>query len=139
MDSASGESVDIFATMIKSPAVFIAGRIFVDARYMLRDPATDQYIILFSSRGNEDIAKEYSSTHDLNGSALAHAVISGHWYMPWLDPLTKKLIGTKIFYLSQSDFGGKVPQWIVSSFAPKAVRDTFDALVKAARDSPTNF
>ena len=109
VDSLTGESVDIFATMIKSPAMFISGRIFVDARYMLKDPLKDQYIIMFSSQGNEAIAQEYSNSHDLNGSALAHAVISGHWYMPLIDAETKKIIGTKIFYLSQSDFGGKVP------------------------------
>lgn len=63
---------------------------------------------MFSSKGNEKIAKDYQSTHDLKDSALAHAVISGHWYMPLLDD-SNKLIGTKIFYLSKSDFGGKVP------------------------------
>ena len=108
-DDLTGETVDIFATMIKSPAMFISARIFVDARYMLKDPVKDQYIIMFSSRGNEAIAQDYSNTHDLNGSALAHSIISGHWYMPLLDEKTNEVIGTKIFYLSQSDFGGKIP------------------------------
>jgi hypothetical protein len=71
--------------MIKSPAMFISGRLFVDSRYMLRDPVKDSFIIMFSSKGNESIASDYQSTHDLNGSALAHSIISGHRYMPWLD------------------------------------------------------
>jgi hypothetical protein len=53
------DQVDIFATHIKSPGFFLAGRVFVDARYLLRDPKKDQYIAIFSSNGNEDIASEY--------------------------------------------------------------------------------
>ena len=136
----NGECVDFFATMIKSPGMFIAGRLFVDGRYMMRDPLKSHYLIMFSSKGNERLTQEYTNTHDLEGSALAHAVISGHWYMPLIDETTGNAVGTKIFYLSQSDFGGKVPGWLVRTFAPKAVRDTFDALIKAAAStSPTNF
>lgn len=53
--------------------------------------------------------------------------------MPLTD-LNKKVIGTRIFYLNQSDFGGSVPKWIARQFVPKAVEDTYDALIKAAKN-----
>ncbi|TNV83384.1 hypothetical protein FGO68_gene16887 [Halteria grandinella] len=125
------ESVDIFVTRIKSPGFFLAGRVFVDARYMLVDK--DQYIAIFSSLGNDKIIQSYTSTNDLDGATLARSVISGHWWMPLTD-LNKKVIGTRIFYLNQSDFGGSVPKWIARQFVPKAVEDTYDALIKAAKN-----
>jgi hypothetical protein len=72
--------------------MFIASRVFIDARYMLRDPQKDHYLIMFSSIGNELIVKDYQ--HDFNGAVLARAIISGHWYKPLYDEATKKVIGT---------------------------------------------
>ena len=86
----------------------IAGRMFLDSRYMLKHSGEEQYIVIFSSNGNEQFAANYAATHDLGGSALAHSVISGHWYMPMYNS-SNQLVGTKIFYLNQADFGGNVP------------------------------
>jgi hypothetical protein len=57
--------VDIFATSVKSPGLFLAERLFIDARYMMRDPKKDLYIAIFSSLGNERIIEEYITTQDL--------------------------------------------------------------------------
>ena len=53
--------------------------------------------------------------------------------MPLYDS-NNKLIGTKIFYLNESTFGGHVPEWLAKAFVPKAVIDTYDALIKSAKD-----
>ena len=98
---------------------------------MLKDTHKEEYIAIFSSLGNENIIKEYVSTHDLEGSALAKTVISGHWWMPIYDSLNN-LVGTKAVYLNQSDFGGNIPKWLQAQFAPKAIIETYDALIKAA-------
>jgi hypothetical protein len=125
--------LDVFATYIKSPAFFLAGRVFIDARYMLKDPNREEYIAIFSSLGNEEIIKDYVSTHDLEGSALAKTVISGHWWIPIYDSLGN-LVGTKAIYVNQSDFGGNIPKWLQAQFAPRAIIETYDALIKAASE-----
>ena len=52
--------------------------------------------------------------------------------MPLYDS-NQNLIGTKIFYLNESTFGGKVPEWLAKSLAPKAVIDTYNALTISAK------
>ena len=84
-EESQSDEVDIFVTYIKSPAFILAGRLFIDGRYMMRDPIKEHYIVMFSSKGNENIAKQYIDKNDTKGSALAYSVISGHWYMPLLD------------------------------------------------------
>ena len=42
-------------------------------------------------------------------------------------------IGTKIAYLNESNFGGKVPEFVAKQFVPKAILDTYEALTKAAK------
>ena len=125
------DQVDLFATFIKSPGFFLAGRVFVDARYLMRDPKKDQYMAIFSSNGNEDIAKQFASNNDLEGSALAKTIISGHWWMPIIEE--GQVVGTKAIYLNQSDFGGNIPKWLVRQFVPKAIIETYDSLIKAAK------
>ena len=42
-----------FVTYIKSPAMFVAGRVFVDTRYLIKYPERHEYFAIFSSNGNE--------------------------------------------------------------------------------------
>lgn len=100
---------------------------------MMKDSKKEQYAAIFSSKGNEKHIEEYSAKNDFDGAAMAKSVISGHWWMPICD-LNKQVIGTRVFYLNQSDFGGSVPKWLARQFVPKAVQDTYDSLIKAARD-----
>lgn len=102
---------------------------------MFKDPNNGHQIAIFSSKGNESIAQEYASKNNLEGSAMAYTVISGHYYMPLLN-IEGQVIGTKIFYLNLSDFGGSVPQWLTRKFAPRAIYDTFISLIKAAKNIP---
>jgi hypothetical protein len=52
----NAEGDEIFVTFIKSPGMFIAGRVLVDARYTLKDSETNDFLVIFSSKGNEEIA-----------------------------------------------------------------------------------
>jgi hypothetical protein len=52
-------------------------------------------------------------------------------YIPIKD-INNKTIGTHIFYVTESNFGGKLPEWIAKSFIPKAIIDTYDLIVKHA-------
>ena len=65
--------------------MFMAGRVFMDARYMFKFPHNEQYIVIFSSNGNSQLLQDYARTHDLEGSAIASCQISGHWFMPLYD------------------------------------------------------
>ena len=134
-DDGSENSTDIFVTFVKSPGPFIAGRVFIDGRYMFKDQNNGHQTVIFSSKGNESIVQEYTSKNNLEGSVMAYCVISGHYYMPLLN-IDSQVIGTKVFYLNQSDFGGKVPQWITRKFAPRAIYDTYISLIKAAKNIP---
>ena len=88
--------------------MFVAGRVFIDTRYLIKYAERNEYLAMFSSDGNEELRADYASKNDLEGAATAHCKISGHWYRPLLDS-NQKLIGTKIFYLNESEFGGNVP------------------------------
>lgn len=127
------DGYNIYLTQIKPPAVFISGRVFVDCRYIIRNQEKREYFAMFSSNGNELIRQEYLNTHDCNGAQAAHCGISGHWFRPLMNE-RNEVIGTKVFYLNESDFGGHVPQWIARSFAPKAVLDTYENITNAARN-----
>jgi hypothetical protein len=109
----------------------MAGRVFFDARYMFTTPKDGTMFALFSSIGNEQITKDYIARNKLD-EALAYTTISGHTFCPIKDSQNDATIGTQIYYLTQSDFGGKLPQWLATSFVPKAIGDTYDNLIKSA-------
>ena len=46
------------------------------------------------------------------------------------------VIGTKIFFVNESDFGGSVPKWLTQKFAPSALNDYYTDVIEAARKMP---
>ena len=62
---------------------------------------------------------------------VAFTIVSGHMYIPIKD-VNNKTIGTHIYYVTESNFGGKLPEWIATSFIPKAILDTYDLIIKEA-------
>lgn len=132
------DGVNIVLTITKPPVVFISGRILIDGMYTYEYPEKNEYIVAFSSKGNEEIMSDYRKTHsDANKYEIARSIISGHWFKPIYSQLNEKeVIGTRYFYLNQVDFGGKVPQWIRTTFAPKAILDSFEGLAKFSKTNP---
>ena len=108
----------------------MSGRVFHDARYLFRSEKTEAFFAVFSSKGNEQITKDLIVKHDLD-EVVAFTVISGHMYIPIKD-INNQTICTHIYYVTESNFGGKLPEWIAKSFIPKAIIDTYDLIVKHA-------
>ena len=108
----------------------MSGRVFFDAKYLFKSDRNQAFFALFSSKGNEQITKDYIVKNSLD-EVVAFTVISGHMYIPIKD-INNKTIGTHIFYVTESNFGGKLPEWIAKSFIPKAIIDTYDLIVKHA-------
>lgn len=62
---------------------------------------------------------------------LGKLKISAYWFKPILQH--SKVIGTKIFYVNQADPGGSLPNWVKTTFAPKAVLELFESLVNVSK------
>ena len=113
--------------------MLINGRIFVDAKYLFPNPEKHDYMLISSSNGNEEIRDEYMSSKELGGLTVAHQLLSGHWIKPIYDN-QQNIIGTSAFFVSESSFGGAVPKWIINKFAPPAIIQYYDDIVKAAKN-----
>jgi hypothetical protein len=82
-----------------SPPFPLADRLFVDARYLYPNPKDDEYIAIFSSRGNDEIMAEYVASAGIPSSTvLGKAYMSGHWYRAMVR--NGEVVGTKIFYVN---------------------------------------
>lgn len=64
---------------------------------------------------------------------MGKTTISAHWFRPLYLEGTNELIGTKIFYVNQADPGGSIPNWIKTTFAPKAVIEAFTSIIIASK------
>ena len=51
--------VEVYASYIKAPNAFIAGRIIFDAKFIY----PNESLVIFTSEGNDEYAKEYFATH----------------------------------------------------------------------------
>jgi hypothetical protein len=102
--------IEIYANYIKSPTSLISGRIFIDAKYLW----PEELLVIMSSFGNQRIKEEYYSSHpDTQNTLTGNNEMSAHQFLPLYDSFEKdKIIGTKIFFINESDFGGSVPKWI---------------------------
>jgi hypothetical protein len=59
--------------------------------------------------------------------------MSGMRFFPIYDPLdASNVIGTHSFFVSQSDFGGSIPKWLVNKMAAGGVHEFFDACITGA-------
>lgn len=108
----------------------MSGRFFCDARYLFKNEKNGALLAVFSSKGNEQITKDLKAKNGLD-EVVAFTEISSHMFIPIKDS-NNQMIGTHIYYLTESNFGGKLPEWIASSFIPKAITETYDLIVKNA-------
>jgi hypothetical protein len=75
--------VEVYASYIKAPNAFIAGRIIFDSKYIF----TNENLVIFTSKGNDEVAKDYleSRIHDVKGLAQGHTNVSGFKFYPIFD------------------------------------------------------
>lgn len=59
--------VEVYASYIKAPNAFIAGRIIFDAKFIFPEDS----LVIFTSDGNDGYAKEYFATHQSQVKGLA--------------------------------------------------------------------
>ena len=45
------------------------------------------------------------------------------------------IVGTSTTFVSETDFGGSVPKWIIRKFAPQGHYEFCDELVQAAKEN----
>jgi hypothetical protein len=120
--------VEVYASYVNSPTRMISGRMFIDAKYLWEK----ENIVIMTSEGNEKLKEQYcSSKTDLQDVTVAFCLISGHKYTPIFDEQDKsKVIGTHIIFVSESDFGGSIPKWIITKFAPPSLSEFYDDVIK---------
>jgi hypothetical protein len=66
---------------------------------------------------------------------LAITALSGHYFEPLYDPLDcKKIIGTSVVFVNESDFGGSVPKYLTQKMAGPGISDFYEDLLKDIRE-----
>jgi hypothetical protein len=69
----------------------------------------EEFVIIFSSIGNEELAKRYLVENNITKTVVSKSYISGYWFRPWFEEDTTQVIGTKIYYLNSCDVGSNIP------------------------------
>ena len=114
---------DAIVTEMKLPWP-LSPRIFMNFRYVWEYPDRDEYILIFSDKGHEKLWDQFTSREDISKFVVAGSVISAHWFRPIKDA-QGRTVGTKLFYFNVSDPGSSAPAWLLNTFVPRAVQETF--------------
>ncbi len=122
--------------MIKPPSAFIAGRIFIDAKYIW----TEEMMCLMSSEGNERERAIYveQNAKEVKGMSHAFCKISGFKFTPVFDDDQKAVIGTSVVFQNESDFGGSMPKWVIQKFTPAGIYEFYEELIAETKASNNN-
>lgn len=59
--------VEVYASYIKAPNAFISGRIIFDCKFIF----PSENLVIFTSEGNDEVAREYFETHQSEIKGLA--------------------------------------------------------------------
>ena len=106
---------------------FLSSREFVDKKYCKYDPETDSYYVIFvTANDHPEVMSDFAEEESL---------VRGRNYLASyiLRPLEDGRKGTQFLCISQSDFGGSVPTWLVNRFAPKPLSKFMLEIIKAAQ------
>jgi hypothetical protein len=68
-------------------------RLFFSGKYLWEYPEKDEYISIMSSKGNDDMAKEYMDKNKIT-TIVGKTIISASWLKPIRDEHTQEVIGT---------------------------------------------
>ena len=121
------EEYSVEAMHVVPPTKLMSGRIFIDTKYTY-ELGNNIYLILASSDGNEKFVDEYKSKVDFGSFSMAYCYITVHYYKPLYDD-NKNMIGTSVFFVNETNFGGNVPQWLINKFAPAGLLGTLDGII----------
>jgi hypothetical protein len=124
--------VEVYSSIVKPPNAFIAGRVFVDAKYLY----PDELLCIMSSEGNKMERQQYMEENaaEFKGFSIAHCNISGFKFSPFYDKNDTSLItGTSVVFMSESDFGGSMPKWFLQKFTPGGLFDFYEDLIDKTR------
>lgn len=125
--SVDGSEIETYANCGLKIMV-VTPRISFDTKYFLRQ----ENMFMMSSRGNDDIHREYFSKHDCSKYTLAFT----HLAFLKFDPIINELgvvTGTKSTFMSITDYGGSLPKRLLKSLAPKGFTEFYDEFVGAAK------
>ena len=120
----------VYSCLFDSPAAFIDGRIFVDVKYTIADELT----CLMSSEGNDkerEVFMQQVGKH-IKGMSLAFCRLTGLKMYPVLDH-NQCVIGTKGVFITQFDYGGSIPKWLVLKQSPQNILSFYEEFIKMAR------
>jgi hypothetical protein len=97
-DKGITKPVEVYASYIKAPNAFIAGRIIFDAKFIY----PSENLVIFTSEGNEEVGREYMEKHPdmVKGLALAKTNLSGFKFYPILND-SGEVVGTRVVFLSE--------------------------------------
>ncbi len=112
-----------------SPGAFIAGRIFIAANYQFPDHS----IVISSFKGMEKYLENYMAAGLNEGKTPAYNRFSGHHYSPLIE--NGVVVGTKVVFVNESDFGGSFPKWILQKFSPSGLNDMYEDLIANVKQS----
>ncbi len=112
---------------MRPPTILVSGRVFITASYLW----PEKFICIQSGESNETYVSDYFKAGRDEGKQLAKSIIAGHYYEPLYDPLDcKRVIGTLVVFVNESDFGGLIPKWLIQKLAPPGINDFYEDLVK---------
>ena len=86
-------------------------------------------MLIFSGFGNDQLWSEYTSKNDVSHMVVGRAIISAHWFKP-LKNSKGETIGTELIYLNCTDVGSNAPAWLLNTFIPNAVKESFQKVVE---------
>ena len=130
-DNGLTRPVEVYASYIKAPNAFISGRIIFDAKFIF--PKED--LVIFTSDGNEDVARAYLETHqnEVKGLAQANTNMSGFKFFPVMNEANTEIVGTRVYFLNESDFGGSMPKWFLQKFTPGGIHEFYEDLIREVK------
>jgi hypothetical protein len=79
---ATEEDAEIYATHIVPPTRLISDRVFIDAKYIYRNPDKREYYVIVSSNGNEGFRDHYLATNQVTDTTVGYCYMSVHYFAP---------------------------------------------------------
>ncbi|TNV80609.1 hypothetical protein FGO68_gene8835 [Halteria grandinella] len=122
------EPVEIFSSILKSPTILISERTFIDAKYVW----PEDNIAIMSSQGMDAFREIYQERFSQKDVTYGYDLMTAFKFEAVCDAGGVPQ-GTRVAFVSQSDFGGSVPKSLVQRVAPKEICGFLDEIVQAAK------
>lgn len=95
------DGVEILVSSVKPPVSFLSCRIILGAQYYYERPDKHEYIVIFSSKGIEDIQQEWEDAQPSKDYAIVNVLLSGYMFKPIYEDSGKKhVVGTKVISIN---------------------------------------